>query len=301
MTDTGLTPGDSELIAAFLDRQLTSDERRDFLERLDREPALYDVFVETVRYRDSLVAEVAAPVARHPSSGASWVIPTTVAALLALAVIGPFLVEEANILTGSGLGRALVEDNRLEGTLDGDWYEQGWRRTRGLTPIQSEVDSAFRIGVHSVDLEVALRTQRPQDATLLLRYIDSELRNVDFSDHLRLSYSELVRQLEDGQPLEQALERAASTEQHTLELLDIGYGYAFGKWAEAGKLAAQSGNQDLLRSRVFRRMLREIRDHEWTEVVDQRLDEIESMITNRDVQLDMAALEEAFTAIIDES
>ncbi len=300
MTDTGLTAGDAEMIAAFLDRQLSEAERVEFMERLDREPVLYEVFVETVRYRETQTVEPA-PVVKHPSSRASWVIPSTVAALLALAVIGPFLVEDADILTGSGLARGLAEDGRLIGTLDGDWFEQGWRRTRGLAPLRSEVDSAFRVGVHSVDLEVALRMDRAEDASLLLRYIDSELRNVDFSDHLRMSYNELVTQLDKGLPLEQALERAIATEPQALELLDIGYGYAFGKWAEAGKLAAQSDNQELLRSRVFRRMLREIREHEWTDVVDQRLEEIESIITNRDTKLDLTALEEAFTAIIDES
>ncbi len=53
MIDRGIEPGDSELIAAFLDGRLSNSERREFLERLDRDEALYEVFAETVRYRQN--------------------------------------------------------------------------------------------------------------------------------------------------------------------------------------------------------------------------------------------------------
>ena len=42
---------DTEAIAALIDRRLSAAERRDLLERLDRDPELYEVFVETVRSR----------------------------------------------------------------------------------------------------------------------------------------------------------------------------------------------------------------------------------------------------------
>jgi hypothetical protein len=300
MTDTGLTAGDAETIAALLDRRLSRSERRQLMERLDREPALYEVFVETVRYRQSK-ADGRAYVASYPSSRVSCLIPLTVAALLALAVIGPFLAEDANNLTGASLTRGLAEADRLSASLAGDWFEQGWRRTRGLAPLRSELDSAFRIGVHTVDLEVALRMGRAEDAGLLLRYIDSELRKVDASDHVRLSYTELLRELDQGLPPGEALQQVTTIEPQALELLEAGYGYAFGKWTEAGKLAARSDNRQLLRSRAFRRMLREVRKHEWTDVVSRHLEQIESMVLNRDVPLDLAKLEREFTAIIEES
>jgi hypothetical protein len=52
MPNSGLEPRDQELIAAFIDRRMPAEERRAFIERLDREEALYEVFVETVRSRE---------------------------------------------------------------------------------------------------------------------------------------------------------------------------------------------------------------------------------------------------------
>ncbi len=300
MSEVQLTPGDLETLAAFLDRRLTLSERQEFMGRLDREPELYEVFVDTVRYRESQMLGTA-EVETISSGKTSWVIPATVAALLAVAVLGPQLTSRLGLPTGAGLARGLVSENRLEGVLAPDWVEQGWRRTRGLTNLHSEVDSAFRVGVHSMDLEVALRTDRRDDATLLLRYMHGELDNIDLSDHLQLSYSDLLRQLEGGESFENALAGAAEIEEQAAELLDIEYGFAFGRWAEAGKLAAQSGNQKLLRSRVFGNMLSEIQRHEWTQEVDALLAEVESEISRANRTPDLPALERVFTSIINES
>lgn len=66
MKDRGLEPGDAEMIAAFLDRRLSDRERRDFMERLDRDEALYELFVETVRHREG---SAGARVLEHPAAG----------------------------------------------------------------------------------------------------------------------------------------------------------------------------------------------------------------------------------------
>ena len=52
MTPSGPTPKDLETIAAFIDQRLSPEEREEFMRRLDAEEALYEVFVETVRYRE---------------------------------------------------------------------------------------------------------------------------------------------------------------------------------------------------------------------------------------------------------
>lgn len=302
MTDKGLEPADVEMIAAFLDRRLSERERLEFMERLDRDPALYEVFVETVRYRES-GAGGGARVIEHPAAGrlGTWKLPVSVAALLALAVALPLLLRDGGRLGGAGLVRALVEGGRLDASLEPGWTEHGWSRTRGLTHFESEIDSAFRVGVHAVDLEVALRLGRIDEARQLLGQIDQALGGIDLSDPLRVSYAEIRKQLEAGAPLEQALALAATADSNSSELLDLGYGYAFGKWAEAGKLAARSGNQELLRSRTFRKMLDELRAREWSATVEERLDTIAAMIADRRSELDMAALAEAFTAVINES
>lgn len=301
MIDRGLNPGDSEMIATFLDGRLSESERREFMERLDRDEALYEVFVESVRYREARGGE-GARVVEHPAANRwRYAIPASIAALLAIAVALPLLLREGGLLGDAYYAQALLEGTGLEGSLEEGWIEQGWSVTRGVSTVQSEVDSAFRVGVHAVDLEIALRLGRIRDAEQLLRMIDRELNKIDLSDQLQLSYDEIRKHLEMGLPLEQALELAASVDPQASELLGVGYGYAFGKWAEAGKLAARTGNRDLLRSRGFRRTLREIREHDWTEVANERLGVIATQITDRGTELDMKALEAAFTTLINES
>ena len=123
MTTNGLTPGDAELIAAFLDKRLSETERQSFLERLDNEEALYEVFVETVRYREEEARSSTATVVEHPAARerSRWLIPSSVAAVLALAVLGPFLLRDSAMPTGGGFPRALVEDGSIDGVLTGDW------------------------------------------------------------------------------------------------------------------------------------------------------------------------------------
>lgn len=52
MPNSVVDPLDQELLAAFIDRRMSEVDRRAFMKRLDQEEALYEVFTETVRYRD---------------------------------------------------------------------------------------------------------------------------------------------------------------------------------------------------------------------------------------------------------
>ena len=81
----GVSGRDLETIAAFIDRRLSAEERRAFMRRLDTEEELYEVFVETVRYRDQSAAGQA-EVAEHPSSSRRWPLLAAAAAIVVVAV-----------------------------------------------------------------------------------------------------------------------------------------------------------------------------------------------------------------------
>jgi len=143
----GVSGRDLETIAAFIDRRLSAEERRAFMRRLDTEEELYEVFVETVRYRDQSAAGQA-EVAEHPSSSRRWPLLAAAAAIVVVAVTPVVLL---NLPAGRYAPR-LVADGRLAPALDDGWLEKGWSTMRGPAPGTGEFDTAFRLGVRQVDL-----------------------------------------------------------------------------------------------------------------------------------------------------
>ncbi len=286
---------DAELIAAFIDRQLSPEERRRFLERLDREEALYEVFVETVRYCEEGTGE-GAEVVEHPAGRRRWGRLGAIAALLAAAIGTPFVLR--NLPPASYAG-ALVAGGRLDAVLDEGWYEQEWSVTRGVGAAGGEADAAFRLGVRMVDLEIALRAGRVEDAGILTHRIEALLDRVELSQPLQLTFASLRQRLEAGEPSAAALELAESAEPFVRDHFPAaGHAYELGRWAEAGKLAALSGNRKLLGSRRFRRSLGELRRESWEPETARRLAALAELLEPPAAQLDLLRLEATFTALI---
>ena len=297
MTNGGLDTRDQELIAAFIDGRMPEEERRAFMRRLDEEEGLYEVFVETVRFRDRQSGRPAT-VVEHPASR-RWSRLAAIAALVAVAVATPVLLRT---LGGGELVEMLAADDRLGLALGGGWFEQGWSRTRGIAPGGPETDAAFRVGVQVVDLEVALRLGRDEEAVILTRRLERDLGAIELSQPLRLCYEGIRELIAGGTPGDEALAMARSTECLFGERFpELAAANRLGGWAEAGRLAARAENRDLLESRRFGRELRDLRQvGDWDPVVATRLEEIDALLEVPAPDLDLPALAKAFTAIIDE-
>ncbi len=297
MTNGGLEPRDQELIAAFIDRRLSAEDRRAFMKRLDEEEALYEVFVETVRFRDQEVGRPATVIA-HPAGRRRWSRLAAVAAVLAIAVATPVLLRN---LGDEGYAKTLVAGDRLGSALAEGWYEQGWSRTRGVSPGRPDDDVAFRVGVQVVDLEIALRLGRDEEARILTLRLEQDLGALELSQPLQLCYEGIRRLLEGGAPRDEVLDMAGSSGCFFAEHFpDLAPANRLGRWAEAGRLAAGTGNRELLDSRLFGGDLRGLQQvDEWDPVVAAQLAAIDTLLEAA-AELDLPALETAFTAIINE-
>ncbi|MFQ5349452.1 MAG: hypothetical protein ACE5EG_03295 [Thermoanaerobaculia bacterium] len=292
MTSSGLDPHDQEMIAAFIERRLSEEERRAFMKRLDDEEALYEVFVETVRYRDQ-EAGGPATVIEHPASRRRWGRPATVAAVVSLAVATPVVLLN---LPGRRYAPRLVADGLLDTILEEGWYVKRWSVTRGPGPGIGGLATAFRLGVRHVDLEVALGFGRSDDAAILATELGLLLESIALSEPLQVRYTEVGQLAGEA---ERALRLAEQNEPLLVASLgDDAAAYELGKWTEAGVLAARSGNLDLLGARSYRRSLGGFPRDDWPELA-ARLDEIEGLLGTPQDRLDLAKLERAFTAIID--
>ena len=290
MTETGLSPRDQELIAAFIDRRLSAEDRRAFMQRLDAEEDLYEVFVETVRYRDRQSGRPA-QVIDHPAGGRRWGRLAAVAAAVA-AVLTPVVLLN---LPAERYAPTLVADGLLGPVLDEEWYLKRWPVMRGPGPGSDELDTAFRLGVRQVDLEVALRLGRGEDAAVLAGEIDRLLDGLAMAEVLQLLYDE-VGELA-GEP-ERALARAEESDAELRTFLgDAAPAYDLGQWTEAGVLAARSGNTELLGSRRFRGALRDLLRAERPELADE-LRTIVGLLDAPQDRMELARLEAAFSAIV---
>lgn len=291
MTNSDLDPQDQEMIAAFIDRRMSAEDRQAFMKRLDEEEALYEVFVETVRFRDQEAGRPATVIA-HPASRRKWGRLAAVAALIAVAVAAPVVLRN---LSEAGYASRLVADGTLSGLLDDQWLDKGWPTMRGSSPGTNEFDTALQAGVRQVELEVALRLGRGDDAEYLAGGLEHLLRGIVMSDHLRLDYAEVREAVAEP---ETALARAEAVGQALAGFLrDDRIAYDLGQWAEAGVLAARSGNTGLLGSRAFKRELRGFQKERWP-TLGAAIAEVAGLLDAPGDQMDLPRLETVFAAII---
>ena len=293
----GLDLRDQELIAAFIDQRLSEEEREAFMQRLDEDEELYEVFAETVRLHDQ-EADRPATVIAHPRSRARWPVPVVVAAVLVLALATALLLRG---LADQRYAESLVASGQLAPPPGDAWHEPSWAVTRGISGGLPEADAAFRTGVRALDLEVALRLGFGEDAIILVRQLEFTLGEIDFSQALQASYDELRAQLEAGTRGAGPLELAESSNDLFVEQFpDLAPAYRLGRWAEAGRLAAQSGNRKLLTSRSFARDLRTLARHDWDPSVAAALETAAGLLRAPADGFDLEPLEDAFVAILEQ-
>lgn len=291
-----LEPRDQELIAAFIDQRLSPEDRTAFMRRLDENEALYEVFAETVRFRDQQAGRPA-KVLRHPRSRARWLMPAVAAAVLVVAAAA--LVVRG--LWEERYAESLVASGGLDTSPGGDWYAPSWAVTRGISATLPEADAAFRAGVLAMDLEVALRLELGEDSFILIRQLEAVLDEIDLSEALQVFYGRLGTRLEAGAPGAELRELAARADGlFAGQFPELERAYRLGRWVEAGKLAARSGNRELLASRSFRRDLRSLGRESWDPPVVAALETAAGLLAAPANRLDLRGLEAAFVAILAE-
>lgn len=105
---------------------------------------------------------------------------------------------------------------------------------------------AFRLGVRSVDLQIALRRS---DTVLAKRFINeatSALQGVGFSELVAGRYTDLMSHL-STETRAQSIDRASAAERELRNLLGPS-SFAFGEWVGAADLAAETHDASFFQS-----------------------------------------------------
>lgn len=297
MTARDLTSEDTEQIAAYLDQTMSQSEREAFARRLDVEEALYEVFVDTVRFREQ--ASLSTKVVKHPRAQRSFRRFSGIAAILLLGVATPFVLRNRSV---ESFSEALVASGELDSNLEDAWYEHAWTSLRGGWHTTDESRSAFRLGVYTIDLEIAVRTGRYQQAELLADRMRDLAVDVDYLEPLEASYRAIQLELKEGSATEEILSLVRLGEVTLMESLQESLAfYELGRWAETGRLAAKSRNEGLLRGRPFRGALDQFTRRKQTEVDIENLRQITGLLEEVHREVDWTSLEAAFSAIIGSS
>jgi hypothetical protein len=264
-THLGPCPTDEE-IAAFLDHALSAAERARITAHLADCESCCETFAGVV----NVLSELAEATPNHPATrlipgprsrsnapgrARAWWPATAVAAALALAIAlplyrwlstpPPMVVADliAPLTPTALLAHRLHETRAMRGDL---------RQTALLSPSPS-----FLVGVFEVDLRLSLAARDLERSSRILLRLGTLLHDVDYMETQGDAYQAASQRLTSAEALRrfavEAPAREAALEGESSSLLPEWVD--FGKWTEAGRLAAASQAPYFFKARANRRFL----------------------------------------------
>jgi hypothetical protein len=250
-----------ELIAALVDGRLSADERARALKLLAESDEALELYASTLRHQadTSAVKDVKViPLAtRRPFRGWRVIVPIAAAAALVIVAVPSLVRRGTQADPARAYASALSADPRFAAGLQPGW-DQRWTVMRGAeVPVEArgpvagaqETRLAFRLGVRSVDLQVALSHGDTALAARLATEVVETLRGIAFSDLVAASYTDLGTRLATDSRAK-SVDRASRAEHDLRDLLGQGLAasYSFGQWSGAAELAAQTRDASFFKS-----------------------------------------------------
>ena len=249
--DTNL---DLELLAALADGRLSGEERARAVRMLADSDEALELFANTVREQHATDVTVVPITSARRWRQWKFVLPVAVAAALAVVMVPRLAGPAKHGALANEYAMELAQNPRFAGGLRDGWEQRGWAVTRGGTRARGtsgapKVESglAFRLGVRTVDLQVALRRGDTALAGRMTNDLLETLKAVEFTDLVGAGYAELRSKLAT-EPLARSLERASAADRELADLL-ASPSYEFGQWVGAADVAAQMHDASFLESR----------------------------------------------------
>jgi hypothetical protein len=255
---------DLELIAALIDGRLSGEDRARAVKLLAESDDALEIFANTLRQKQETPDVKVVPITTAPR-WRQWKVMVPVAAAAVLAILPTLISRGPQAVLASEYAMALAQDPHFASGLRSDWDQRPWTVTRGAEtslgatdarPVGSPAESklAFRLGVRSLDLQVALRRGDTALARRLTNEVLGNLNAVELAESVAAKYTEVRSRLAtDG--VARSIEQASEAEGELRELLRSP-SFAYGQWVGAAELAAQTHDAAFFQSSRGTRFVR---------------------------------------------
>lgn len=293
-------------LASLVDSTVAGEERRRLVEHLASCERCYGVYAETVRLQEDdrkggEVLDFGDRQEDPPSPVPLW----RWAAAAAVAILAAMLVSPMgrDVLSGRGVLTADLPASQVGAHLHSsddvlpfdDWTSL--RTGGGYLAGLSEQERSVRLGAQTVDLEVALRTASVERARALLPTLTDLVRSFKGAESSAVLYRSLGVSLEGGQEPRSLLGVSRKAASSLKNAADSNY-LALGRWAEAGRLAAASGDVRFLQRRAVRRFPERAPDLELPVAAAQSLASIAERLAGGVDARELPELQRDFTAVL---
>ena len=237
---------DVDLIAAFIDGRLTPAERERALHLLTHSDEAFEIFADALRVQGDAAGAKVLPIVVAPSWRRlrrwSVVVPAVAAAALLIAVL-PRLRGSHGERAFAPHAEAIVgqlaqRPDLLRMAATNGWEQRDWSVMRGASSALADSARDFRLGVRTVDLQVAVAIDDRQLADRLTAEMLGWIGPLQFSQVVASKYTDLRAEIASAQARERIVGDASQAEAKLGELLDS-FWFGFGKWCAGGELAAR--------------------------------------------------------------
>lgn len=300
-TSTDTCPSLEDL-AAFLDGKLSGDERARVVAHLADCPRCYEVFAETARFQlyeeegkdadpPQIVEVPWELVARNKvvpfprTQVFRWV--SSIAAVLAIALVAVPVYRQYMRTMPEVVSAQLVEHLAADTGKAGPWTQGDMRGGGEPGAALDYAPTEFLVGVHLVDLRIALAQNEKQAAIDALSRINANIGGLVFVGESAKFYENAIARIDKQGQEPKSLIQEADMEEHKLGEV-TSWPLAFGKWAEAGRLSALAQNSSFFQegaNRKFLGWLLQNKDSEDTSLdpaVVKALEEIQETLADSD-------------------
>jgi hypothetical protein len=252
---------DLDLLAAFIDGRLSRRERERAIRMLTESEAAFEVYAEALRTQTDLGEPKVVPITASRTQRLRTWLP--VASLAAAAILMIVLLprvranngEPALSVAAVALVSPVTQRPDLRVALGQDWDRREWSVTRGGTTALIDSMRAFRLGIRTVDLQVALAMNDRQVADRLTAEMVAWLGEEQFAQPVAASYADLEKRMA-ADSAARLVSDASQAEKALGELLDS-FWFEFGKWCGSAELAARTHAGAFFQSDTTARFIRE--------------------------------------------
>lgn len=248
---------DLELIAAFIDGRVSGEDRVRAVKLLAESDEALEILAHATREHEARSDIKVVPIARPPR-WRQWkvIVPVLAAAGIAVVTV-PRLNRQPQAVLANQYALELARDPRFTTGLREGWDQRGWAVTRGAGAVREAVGTrqagspqearlAFRLGVRTLDLQVALLRGDTALAGILTGEITAILNSILYADPVAVAYNQLKSQLTTATRA-QLIERASNAERELRDLLNAP-SFAYGQWVAAAELAARTRDASFFES-----------------------------------------------------